>query len=109
MGVCTKYLLEDPKWAWIDELQVGDIITCPSGDMRMVRMVNRHKYNDRHNRSGRVWTITLAIRNCSWTGKGYTVLNRSDIKTRQFSPTGLRGEPLINIEATTCCQVKGLA
>lgn len=100
---------------WRDEIKLGDVLRAKSGDLRIVRGVSRW------NKNGLINTVTFTIRNCSWTGRCYTVLNRSDLKTRCFEPTGVScaldgeidarlleeikqtGKPLID-----CCDVKGI-
>lgn len=99
---------EPPEWAWIDKIKVGDLLLTPSGDHRMVREVtiNSGKYSPQF--AGKVKCISLAIRRCSWTGSGYTVINRTDIRERKYKPTGMKAQCLVDITKTTCCEAEGL-
>lgn len=74
-----KFMVRD----WRDDIKVGDVIKEGNGVLRVVRRASYHSEND-----GFLWGITLAIRSCSWTGRCYTVLTRSDLASRGFSPTG---------------------
>ena len=51
--------------SWIDDVRVGDVIATQHGPWRIVRAV--------HKRTEFRTYITLAIRRCSWTGRGLTV------------------------------------
>ena len=107
---------------WIHAIRVGDILAV--GDTyRIVRDVH-------HSRSDR-WPpktyVTFTIKRCSWTGRCYTVLTQSDLKTRGFRPTGhsmrLRRQidakirkaivgnelPKHGHYSMTCCDVEGIS
>lgn len=66
-----------PCPVWFDDLAVGDIIREKDGPMRIVREVKR-------NPDGSLWGVSLVIRRPSWTGRAYTVLCATDLKTRGF-------------------------
>jgi hypothetical protein len=110
----------DPKWAWLDQIQPGDIL-YEGGDperARVVRNVSRKK-------NGVLYGVYFSILHCSWTGRPYTLLIRSDLKTRRFTPSGARkeafsfNEKLLHHDVMvkggdirklrmTCCSVKGI-
>jgi hypothetical protein len=106
MGISRKYFKDDPAWAWRDQIKVGDILSTPSGDERVVREAIYYKPDDRFGRGGKINYIVLAIRNCSWTGRGCTFINRSDIRARRFAPTGRTFEVLTDVRTITCCEAK---
>jgi len=106
---------------WRDTLSEGDIIRSASGDLRVVRKASYWDKPYRNRPAGMLYGVYLLIRNCSWTGKCYTVINRSDLVSRKFEPTGLRWESdaafkvLLEKEmgpnkplALHCCDVKGI-
>jgi hypothetical protein len=100
--------------SWIHKLQKGDIVKSGTGRMRVVRNVTH----------GKRTVVSFAIAHCSWTGRAYTVLTESDLRTLGYRPTGIRyglrtqldkkrefeichrgsGAPEI-----TCCDVKDIA
>lgn len=88
-----------PEWDWLDQIQVGDILSTPSGDQRLVRHLSRKK-------NGRLAFIDLAIRNCSWTGRGITTLNRTSVAQRGFKPTGKKADVYVDVSKITCCEAK---
>ncbi len=51
--------------AWLEDVRIGDVIARPNGSWRIVRGVHRQTPYRTY--------ITLAIRRCSWTGRGLTV------------------------------------
>lgn len=101
---------------WRDKVKVGDVIETRAGTLRVIRQVNR--------RRGRVQSITLSIRRCSWTTRPYTIYNRHDMKWNGFRPVRkrVRLKTLLDKELLTCitmdaaakdlplhcCDVKGL-
>lgn len=110
----------DPRWLWIDDIQVGDILLEKGKSPRVVRKVSRIKKGPR---TGKVHALSFTIKKCSWTGACHTTIVRTDLKTRKFSPTGkkaaLNGELDKQIEANValgdntlatihCCDVKGV-
>lgn len=62
---------------WFNHVKVGDVITRPGGRWRVVREVNRR--ND-----GSLYSVTLVIQRCSWTGQCYTTLNFTDLRTMKY-------------------------
>ena len=106
---------------WISNIRVGDILAV--GDSyRVVRDV-KHSKSERHPPKT---YVTFTIKRCSWTGRCYTVLTRSDLKTRGFRATGhsmrLRRQidakirkaivgrelPKDGPYSMTCCDVEGI-
>lgn len=91
-------------------IKKGDILK-ENNTLRVVRAV--HHYPTRV-------IVVFTIRRCSWTGRCYTVLNSTDLKQRNFRPTGKRirlSKKLDKaIEADfgavpfklTCCDVEGV-
>ena len=69
------FRVRHPKW--FDDVQVGDVIAKPHGPWRVVREVSR-------NRNGSLYSVTLAIRRCSWTHRCYTILNFTDLRTFKY-------------------------
>lgn len=68
--------------SWIAKIQKGDILRGPSG-LRVVREVS-HSVN----RWGTRTSVYFAIQRCSWTGRCYTVMNQTDLRTLGYMPTG---------------------
>lgn len=103
---------------WRDRLQVGDVIANADGHgaPRIVRRAHYHK-------NGLLYAVTLVIRHCSWTGRCYTLLTRSDLRTFGYKRTRPRvvlkvtgidariahaiAEPAWE-KSLTCCDVEGL-
>lgn len=99
---------------WRDTIQKGDILVSKRGP----RLVRRATYS----KTGFLRAITLAIKHCSWTGRCYTVINRSDLNYLKFTKAPFRITatriPLDEqIEACIidpdnrsldCCDVKGV-
>lgn len=79
----SRYMVRD----WRDELQAGDVL-YEGGRASSPRVVRRASY-----REGFLSAVTLAIRHCSWTGRPYTVIGRSDLRSRGFIPTPFRVDP----------------
>ena len=69
------FRLRHPKW--FDHVRVGDVIAKPRGAWRVVREVSRRQ-------DGTLYSVTLAIRRCSWTHRCYTVLNFTDLRTQRY-------------------------
>lgn len=69
----------DPEWFAF--VQAGDVLRAPSGLLRIVRRVSRHR--------GRPW-VYFAIRHPSWTKRAYTVFTPSDLKTMGYQYVGAR-------------------
>ena len=63
--------------ALIDSLQVGDLVRL-NGTLRVVRAIGLPTPKSSR-RKDRVYSVTFAIRRCSWTRKGYTVKGRVDL------------------------------
>lgn len=71
--------------------------------------------------NGRLYSITFAIKRCSWTGRCYTILNRHDIKNYKLKPTGTRSRMRTLLDRKLnaaiisrsrnldCCDVKGVS
>jgi hypothetical protein len=108
----------DNQPSWMRDVQVGSVIAERNGPWRVVRHVTRSP-------NGTLWGVSLTIRHCSWTGRAYTVITASDLKTRGFrllpvKPVKLKGEineriaraitqPAREPFAITCCEVRGIA
>jgi hypothetical protein len=108
------FRLRHPKW--FDDVKVGDVIAKPHGQWRVVREVSRRP-------NGTLYCVYLAIRRCSWTGRCYTILNFTDLRTfkyRRISGAAIRlksrgidakirralHEPA-GVKSLTCCDVIG--
>lgn len=113
----------DDQWAWIDQIQVGDVLLERGEVPRVVRAVSHFPANDRFGRAGFVRGVTFTIKHCSWVKRCTTTLNRTDLKTRRFKPSGHRRQQptlldkLIALDLTKdshnkrldCCDVRGIA
>lgn len=76
---------------WSQEIQEGDVVQTPSGDLRVVRDVHRHpkafgKGASRATKARRVFCY-FAIRHCSWTGAGYTLYSVAEMAQMGWLPT----------------------
>jgi hypothetical protein len=102
--------------SWIDTLRVGDVVRFKSGKLRTVVGVG---YKD-----GKVSSVGFPILVCSWTGRGYTVLARSDLKIRAQCKTIVKidlskhvvGTKLLeecsqvgkDLKLVSCCEIVGV-
>lgn len=75
--------LKPREFDWRDTLKAGDMLLTPSRDLRAVRKV-------RYGPDGFLKTVIFAIRHCSWTGRAYTVYQRTDLKTLGYVKAGVR-------------------
>lgn len=75
---CRLGYKHGPDPDWFDWLDAGHVICERGGAWRIVRQVSRRT-------DGRLSFVTLVIRRRSWTGRCYTVLTSSDLKTRVFT------------------------
>jgi hypothetical protein len=104
---------------WMKRVVVGSVLQEASGAMRVVRNLTRGPAGD-------LKFVTFTIRHCSWTGRCYTVVTVSDLKTRGFRlvrvrPRALRTrldakvrQSILGNESPghytlTCCDVEGVA
>lgn len=67
----------EQRKALIDSLEPGDLIRL-NGTLRVVRDVGRRTKKSPL-RPEQVYSITCAIRRCSWTRRPYTTINRCDL------------------------------
>lgn len=67
--------------SWLDRLCIGDIV-YEGGSPSRPRVVRNVSYC----KSGLLRSVTFSIRRRSWTGRCYTVVGRTDLKTRCFAP-----------------------
>jgi len=58
-------------------VQEGDVLKTPSGDYRVVRGISR--FDD-----GDLRSADFAIRRCSWTGRGLTTYNFTDLMKWEY-------------------------
>lgn len=63
--------------ALIDSLQVGDLVRL-NGTLRVVRGIGKPTPKSPR-KQDKVYSVTFAIRRCSWTRKPYTVKGRVDL------------------------------
>lgn len=70
--------------AEIDALRVGSIVRTPGGE-RVVREVKH--WPPYHPGYPPRSMVTFTILRRSWTGACYTVLTRSDLRSRRYQPT----------------------
>lgn len=102
---------------WRDNIKVGDVLRTHNGNFRIVRKVYR-RHGDKF-----LGSVTFTIQQCSWTGRCYTIVNRSDLKQRKFSPTGVRVTKMTTMDKRinrdiiedrprgtrlSCCDVRGI-
>lgn len=106
---------------WMNSVSTGDVLKDMYGNLRVVRKVTR--YSERHPRAGLLKCVTFAIKRCSWTGRGDTVLTYTDLDYRGFKPTGRRlplrtamdkkfktylSTAAYDRKSVTCCDVIGV-
>ncbi len=98
---------------WVDDLQPGDIVRFNNGIFRTVLAVSHHE--------GRVRNVTFPIRHCSWTGRGYTLIDRYEVRKRARRKAGhwagFKMSPLVRkllaeyatplVRTIGCCEVIG--
>ncbi len=112
-GRMWPHRIEQPRWMLT--LRVGAVITN-GGAWRVVGDLSRY-------RDGRLHTVSLVIRRCSWTGRCYTVLNATDLRLMGYRrvnvrPLKLKGKIDKRIhmaihekadqKSMTCCDVVGI-
>lgn len=99
---------------WRDTIRMGDVLRIgEDGAFRVVRYCNYKQNNI-------LTSVSFIIRHCSWTGRCYTYLTRSDLKT--YSKAGFRvrldqefdakmAAEMTNHDQYTfsCCDVRGIA
>lgn len=108
-------LLPQPRW--MRTVRVGDVIQKKDSAPRIVREVTRYQ-------DGRLRSVTVIIRHCSWTHRCYTILNYTDLRIMGYRKLRLKrkrlktefdqkvkaalhqpgGRPYI----LTCCDVEGM-
>lgn len=71
------------KGYWPYTVVPGDVITNGKS-----HRVVRHASQDP--KTGYTTGVTLAIKRCSWTGRGITCISYVDLKQRGFKPTGVK-------------------
>lgn len=101
---------------WMARVKVGDVLKERSGRLRVVREVVWR-------RNGWLWGLTFTIAHCSWTGRCYTVIDWSALKSRGFRPTGKQirltkpfdrkilaaiQQPAKERKILKCCDVEGV-
>jgi hypothetical protein len=107
-----------PDARWMKTLNLGDVIARPNGPWRIVRALSRRP-------DGTLHSLTVTINHCSWTGRCYTILMRSDlftysyrkvrVKTRRLDTdfdkkiaTAIMGDERPGHYTVTCCDVEGI-
>lgn len=107
------HTVQQPRWMY--RLQVGDVITN-GGPFRIVRELTRR-------RDGRLSSVILAIRRCSWTHRCYTYLNATDLRCMGYRRVRVKRralrkridkliiaaihQPAKEKYILTCCDVEG--
>lgn len=76
-----------PQPSWMRGLKVGDVIRKGDGPFRVVRELMRR-------RDGRLYSVSLTIRRCSWTHRCYTILNATDLRQQGYRQVRVRRRPL---------------
>ena len=71
--------------SWLDQLRIGDIV-YEGGNPSRARVVREASFG----KKGLLSSVTFSIRRRSWTGRCFTVVSRTDLKTRCFAPAGAR-------------------
>lgn len=64
-------------------LRIGDVIKPRKGGARVVRSICYFPNGD-------LKSVTFAIKRCSWTKRGYTLRNFTDLIGAGFEPVGVR-------------------
>jgi hypothetical protein len=67
---------------WTATIEVGDVLISGSGVMRIVRSVTRS-----YSRYGPRTSVSFVIRHPSWTGRPYTVMTSTDLRTLGYRKT----------------------
>jgi len=105
-----------PVPAWLDSIRPGDVLRFRTGTLRTVLDVS-------HRPNGTVHSVMFAIRHCSWTNRGYTIIDRAGLLDRVDGPTNARinlaRQPIaqrlledarhpVPHTGITCCEVIGV-
>jgi len=77
-----KHIVKD----WRDEIKRNDILITKSGDLRVAR--EALYYAD-----GTLYSVTFAIRKCSWTNHPTTSYDRSELKRLGFRKAFVKFKP----------------
>lgn len=106
-----------PQPRWMRTVQAGDVIRRPNGPFRVVREVSRYP-------DGRLRSVWLVIRRCSWTHRCYTILGYTDLRILGYRRVRVKRRALRRcidkkIQAALhergwenslrCCDVEGVA
>ena len=78
-------------------VKAGDVLRTPKGDYRVVRKVSR--YSD-----GDLSAAYFAIRRCSWTRRGYTVKQASEMFGWGFVAARDLPKGKLDLELASCIQ-----
>jgi hypothetical protein len=70
---------------WLDALKIGDIV-YEGGNPARARVVREVTMG----KKGLLRCVTFSIRRRSWTGRCFTIVTRTDLKTRCFTPARAR-------------------
>jgi len=71
---------------WMKDLKEGSVLWNRSKTRaRIVRKVSRYP-------TGELWGVTLAILNCSWTGRPYTTITSNDLIQQGYHPAPFRAK-----------------
>lgn len=76
-----------PQPRWMRTVQVGDVIQTKYGSPRIVREVTRHH-------DGRLRSVAVVIKHCSWTHRCYTILNATDLRCLGYRKLRLKRKAL---------------
>jgi hypothetical protein len=111
-----KRLIRD----WRDDIKIGTVL-YERGDMNRPRIVREVAMSKGKGREGFLCAVTFSILRCSWTHRPYTVVCRSDLKCRGFTPAGVRvtsmtlmdkrlNAAIIDLDnrRLSCCDVRGM-
>ena len=98
---------------WMIFVKPGDVLKTPSGDYRVIRKLSRYPDGD-------LRSAYFAIRRCSWTKRGYTVKQASELFGWEF--VAARDLPKTRLDLAlasciihhngpqiSCCDVESLA
>ena len=108
------------KRDWRDDIKAGSVL-YERGDPNRPRIVRKVSMDKRKGRDGLIACVTFSILRCSWTHRPYTVISRSDLNWRGFTPVGVRvtnmtlmdkrlNAAILDLDnrRLSCCDVRGI-
>jgi len=112
-----RWFRKDMQLDWRDRIKPGDVLLERGKSPRVVRTVT-------YRPNGFLVAVNFTIKRCSWTGRCYTTVCRTDLGWRKFAPAGVTVKTVTDMDkmilrdietpgprtlyALDCCDVRGI-